>query len=350
MKHPLALWAFFAAAILLVPVYMLKFPIQKPIQNLQAEPVIVEKTVNWVENTQEIENENAETVESLQVADDGFDILDERTGEVFTVSAKEYTRGALAAEMPPTFHPEALKAQAVAAHTYALHQKQVREGEGYDLTADPENWKSYTTQEIFFERYGQAAPAYWQAICDAADAVAPYLLAYEGEPIVAAYCSMSAGQTEDAGNVWEGGAPYLVPVESPGDTRAPDYETTACFSAEEMRQLLLAAWPQAQLEGDPSGWIVVGERSESGYVTQVEVGGIQAHGKELREALDLRSSWMEISYTAAQGFSILVRGYGHGVGLSQYGADYMARQGASFDEILLHYYPGTTLTVAANAE
>lgn len=286
---------------------------------------------------------------TIPVSGENFRILHEHTGKIFEVSPKEYVRGALAAEMPPTFHPEAMKAQAVAAHTYALcRREQARaNGEKSDFSADPENWKVYTTEKLFRERYGDLADAYWEAICQAADEVAGYILTYEGEPIVAAYHSMSSGKTEDASNVWTGGKPYLVPVDSFGDTLAPDYRMTVTLSADELAGALRKAWPDLVLEGDASGWIGEAQRSESGYITEITVGNQTVSGADFRSALDLRSSDFTVSYDGGE-FTFKVVGYGHGVGLSQYGADYMARQGASFDEILLHYYQGAALAAAAS--
>ena len=217
---------------------------------------------------------------------------------------------------------------------------------GADFSADPQGWKSYTTEKLFRERYGDLADAYWKAICGAADEACPYLLTWEGEPIVAAYNSMSSGTTEDASNVWTGSEPYLVPVESFGDTLAPDYETTERFPVQEVAEKLQNAWPDISLGEDPAGWLKVTERSEGGYVTGMTAGDRAIHGKELRSLLGLRSSDFTVACDGAS-FTFTVRGYGHGVGLSQYGADYLARQGATFDEILAHYYPGATLGVIA---
>lgn len=293
------------------------------------------------------EKERPEPTDTIQISGDDFRILDERTGKIFEVSAKDFVRGALAAEMPPTFHPEAMRAQAVAAHTYALcRRQQAREsGEKSDFSADPENWKAYTTEKLFRQRYGDLADTYWKTICQAADEVVSYILTYEDEPIVAAYHSMSSGKTEAASNVWIGGKPYLIPVDSFGDTLAPDYRMTANYTADELSRTLKKAWPDIVLDGDASGWVGEPKRSESGYVTQIQIGNKTLSGSDVRTALGLRSSDFTISYDGGK-FTFKVVGYGHGVGLSQYGADYMARQGASFDEILLHYYPGVTLSVA----
>lgn len=294
------------------------------------------------------------TTPAVTVADDGFRILDDRTGKVFEVSARDYVRGALAAEMPPTFHPEALKAQAVAAHTYALRLREQNRAapdeslKGADFSADPHGLEElYRPKALPRAVLGRIwrTPT-WKAICGAADEACPYLLTWEGEPIVAAYHSMSSGTTEDASNVWTGSEPYLVPVESFGDTLAPDYETTERFPVQEVAEKLQNAWPDISLGEDPAGWLKVTERSEGGYVTGMTAGDRAIHGKELRSLLGLRSSDFTVACDGAS-FTFTVRGYGHGVGLSQYGADYLARQGATFDEILAHYYPGATLGVIA---
>lgn len=281
-----------------------------------------------------------------------FRLLDESTGKHLTLTTKEYVRGALAAEMPPTFHAEAMKAQAVAAHTYALCVQRLQEQtpdpsyRGADFTCNTKEWRSFVTEEQFRARYGSLADAYWNAICTAADAVSDYVLLYEGEPIVAAYHSMSTGMTEDGANVWQGDAPYLRAVESRGDALAPDFEVKTALTADEVRKALEKAFPGVLLGDTPERWITPGERSAGGYLLEVNVGDRTLHGKELRAALGLRSSALEIAYSQ-NSFTFTTKGYGHGVGLSQYGADFYARQGMAFWEILSHYYTGATLGAAA---
>ena len=283
---------------------------------------------------------------------DSFQILNLTTGEVDTVSRLDYIKGAICSEMPPDFHQQAMMAQGVASLTYAvraaLEQQQAPDSDlnGADFSADPQNWQGYVTQELAEERYGDKFEQYWSKISQAAEAVQNYILLYEESPIVAAYHSMSAGVTETAANVWTSDVPYLQPVESEGDLLAPDYESTAQFSAQEVAQRIAAEYPDCQLTGDPSGWFSEPVYSESGYVTQIQVGGLTLHGKDIRRIFDLRSSCFSLSLSEDGGtFTFQVKGYGHGVGLSQYGADYLARQGNSFDQILLHYYTGATLAV-----
>jgi len=261
------------------------------------------------------------------------------SGEVAELSLEDFALGALCSEMPATFEPEALKAQAVSARTWALYQRRLKELSGsddpVDFEADPQNWKGYVTRQQAEERFGEAFDEYWAALSQAAEETRGQILCYQGEPIAAAYHAISAGQTEDARYVWGQALPYLQAVESRGDELAPGYEEELSFSWGEFCQAL--GLPQ-----EPQPTVEVLERSPSGYVTQVLVGKEQLTGQELRSALGLRSSCFSLSQ-GEEGLTFCTQGYGHGVGLSQYGADFMARQGSDYREILAHYYPGAQL-------
>jgi len=277
-----------------------------------------------------------------------FRVLDERTGEIHLVSVRDYVRGVVAAEMPASFHPEALKAQAVAAHTFALHQQMVQQRipdpdlRGADFSADPQGRMGFVTEEVARLIFGYREDEHWQIITDAVDEVLELILKHEGEPIVAAFHAMSAGATEYASNVWVGSAPYLVPAPSQGDLSAPGFETREAFETSLLQRLLHEHHPGIIFEGNPADWLEVTERSSSGYVAAIRVGDTLLRGIDVRRALYLRSHHFEIDFSGSE-FTFTVRGYGHGVGLSQRGAEYMARQGATFEEILANYYPGTAL-------
>jgi stage II sporulation protein D len=379
MKVWIVCIAVLAVAIVGIPMLAVRFPalpteenavVHAPTMPAVQEPVATpslpevseapaqSSAMEMPENEDEVEETviiaEAEPLES-DYGVQSFLILDQTTGEVVEVSLREYERGAVASEMPVSFHPEALKAQAVAAHTYALHhhytQLQTPDPtlQGADFAADPSNMKVYITEETAREFYGEEyADAYWAKICEAVDSVLPYILEYEEEPIVAAYHAISAGQTEAAENVWVGSADYLQPTISEGDYLAPDYEVETVISIEEVRNTLQNAYPEMDLSGDPETWFAQTERSQSGYILSIVVGGVDVPGKDLRTLFDLRSHNMDIAYTDA-GFSFITYGHGHGVGLSQYGADFMARQGYTYDQILEHYYQGATLRRAAGA-
>lgn len=291
------------------------------------------------------EEAGADTEAAERMAKESFHILDRTTGKIETVSVQDYVRGAVCSEMPATFHTEALKAQAVSAHTYGLNMQQEaeREGREYDFAADPSDWKGYVTKQQAEERFGVYFEEYWGKVQQAADSVIGKIMVYEGQPIAAAYHAISAGTTEAAVNVWGNPVAYLVPAESKGDQRAPGYEETVTFTADEVKAAVTAAFPDVTLEGEPESWFELKEYSDSGYVTKIAAGGEEITGLDFREALGLRSSNLTLTCNGNT-FTITTKGYGHGVGLSQYGADYMARQGADYQEILEHYYPGAQLS------
>ena len=294
------------------------------------------------------ETPEKETLAAIKTTNE-FRILNTSTGKVQRVSRIDYVRGAVCAEMPPSFHTQALAAQALAANTYAIRCKLEQEKKpdkalkGADFSADPDNWRGYVTKAQAEERFGNKFDVYWGKICEGADLGSGYVAVYEDEPIVAAYHSLSAGKTEAASNVWQGNAPYLLPAESFGDTLAEGYETTAVFTPQEVKKRLQKENAAVDLtDNDYENWFETTEYSDSGYVLDILCGGQRFSGIDLRRIFELRSSNFDISYEKS-GFTFSVRGYGHGVGLSQYGADYMARQGADFKEIIEHYYTGCEL-------
>ena len=278
-------------------------------------------------------------------------IYDQGTGEVVDLSLSEYTRYAIAAEMSADYHLEALKAQGVAALTYALfqamEQRSLPEEErdpalhGADFAADPGNNRGYMTEENAKAFYGERFDYCWSKITQAAQTACRCVALWEGEPIAAAYHAISAGETtERAENIWLAPLPYLVEVDSSWDILAPGYKSTVTVADGELEELLTAAG--ATLLPDPASWLEIEERSPAGYVTAIRAGSLTLHGNQLRNLLGLRSAAFELERTYS-GYTFYVRGYGHGAGLSQAGADYLARQGWGFDEILRHYYTGITL-------
>ncbi len=276
-----------------------------------------------------------------------FRIKNLSTGEVETVSARDYVIGAVASEMPASFSVEALKAQAVAAHTYALRRKLDAASGDADFEADPSNYKGYMTEELARVWFGDNFDVYWSRIAGACDEVLGKVLVYQEEPIIAAYHSMSAGLTESAETVWHTGVPYLVPVESAGDMLARNFEVETDVTADEVKGLLVAKFPDIKLPSDKTKWFDIKKRSESGTITELVAGDVTMTGQDAREMFTLRSANFTVGYANGK-FTFTTLGYGHGVGLSQYGADYMARQGATYDEILAHYYSDAALVDISN--
>ncbi|MEG1448677.1 MAG: stage II sporulation protein D [Oscillospiraceae bacterium] len=259
------------------------------------------------------------------------------TEEIEEVSQRDYVIGAVCAEMPPSFHKEALKAQAVASHTYALYNKSLSKNKDFNFTANPQQFKGYAKYDDIKERYGNNFEEYYGKVKDAVDEVFEDILVYDDRVILSCYHAMSNGTTETAENVWNESLPYLKPVESEGDLLNPRYEEDIVYTEKEAENLLKSHFPDIKLINDKSKWFNILENSDSGYVKKIKVGDTETTGPEVRKIFDLRSACFDITFENEQ-FTFTTKGYGHGVGLSQVGSDFLARQGKSYDEILLHYF------------
>lgn len=256
-----------------------------------------------------------------------------------------YLVGVVRAEMPASFAPEALKAQTVAARTYTLYKMRQggNHGDTADLCTDPGCCQAYLEETQARHNWGTQADAYEQKIEDAVRSTDGQAILYGGEPILAVFHSSSAGKTRAAGEVWVNDLPYLQAVDSPetGET-IPNYYSRVELSTEEFRRQVQALWPEADLSGEVEGWLSQAVTDEAGSVETLCVGGVRVKGAELRSALGLRSACFTWEVQGEQ-LVFFVTGYGHGVGLSQYGANRMAESGAGWQEILTHYYTGVTI-------
>ena len=277
-----------------------------------------------------------------------FKILDKSTGQVITVSDRDFLYGAIVTEMMPSEEEEALKAQGVAAYTYYSRLRHLQrenpdpELKGADFSADMENWNIYVTKEQMQERWGDTFEGYYEKLTKIVDEIYGQTLQYDGELICAVYCAISSGQTESSEDIWGGECSYLIPVASPGDAFANGYQTSVSLTEEQIRSTIEKEWPDCNLDSDPSSWFGGSQRTGSGSVETIEIGGQSIKGADVRTAFSLRSSNFEVNYSAGT-FTFTVTGYGHGVGMSQAGACYMAGQGTNYRDILSWYYPGTVL-------
>lgn len=244
---------------------------------------------------------------------------------------EEYVAGVVAAEMPAAFPLEALKAQAVAARTYEVRQMRAA-GSGsvlYDVG------QAYADEAQQREKWGENYGAYAAKVRRAVRETAGEIMAYGGEPILAAFHAQSGGKTENAENVWDSPMPYLVSVDSAEDKDAPGYETEVFFTTAELLEKLAAQGEPTQTAETLSVEIL--GRTDAGYVSEAAAGGLRLTGRQLREALGLRSANFTVEKRDG-GFAFRTYGYGHGVGMSQYGASYLAEKGMDYHEILKHYY------------
>ncbi|WP_051411477.1 stage II sporulation protein D [Ruminococcus flavefaciens] len=291
------------------------------------------------------ENKNAQKVICSQ---EPYKVLDIESGQVLDVSVRDYVIGAVCAEMPASFHEEALKAQAVAAHTYAERQRlrakasPAPELGGADFSNDTALYQGFFTKEQARERFGERFDESYGKISAAVDEVLPYIITYDDAPIIAAFHSMSAGYTESAENVWGTPVDYLVEVDSRSDLTAPKFREEKKFSRDELKNALETAFDGISLGDDMSEWIRINTISDAGTVLSADVGGKSATGNDIRLALGLRSASFDVRIDGDTAV-ITTKGYGHGVGMSQYGANAMAEEGKRWRDIIAHYYPDCTI-------
>ena len=271
---------------------------------------------------------------------DIFTLFDLSAGETVQVSRNELIPAAIACEMDLSAPREALKAQAVACYT--LFSRKRATGEA--ITCDSENWQVWVPEDRMRERWGEDFESNLAVLRETADQVAGQLLEWEGAPILAAYFAISSGATESSKNVWGGELPYLQAVASPGDCFSSGYLSTVTLSPEEFRNAAeIDAETPPDLSGDPKDWLTDIVTTPSGYVRSASLGGVNVSGVDLRSAFSLRSACFQVEYDG-ENFQFTVEGWGHGVGMSQAGAAYLAKRGKTYREILSYYYPGTILT------
>ena len=266
----------------------------------------------------------------------------QRDGTVTEMTMGDYLWCVVAAEMPASFEAEALRAQAVCARTYSLWKLGARshEEDGADICADSACCQAYITPEDAAQRWAQDAQAFTVKVAGAVADTDGQVLTYGGAPIQAVFFSSAAGSTADAAEVWGRSLPYLVPVDSPEGEEVPNYRSTVTLTADEVRKLAETEGLGCDLSGEPSGWFTNVVRSASGRVASLSLGGASLSGGAARSLFSLRSACFDVS--EAEGvFTFSVTGYGHGVGMSQYGANAMAKEGREFRDILTWYYTGT---------
>lgn len=269
------------------------------------------------------------------------------TGEVKEFAIDDYLEGVVAAEMPASYDTEALKAQAVAARTYTLYKKLhggsgIESHKGADVCTDYHHCKAYSSEEKLRQNWGAKYDEYHEKISGAVRGTAGEILVYEGEPINAVFHAISSGRTENVSEVWGGELPYLKSVESEGDTLASGYESTARFPMEEFYTILEGAGCAVDRGADP-GTIVSGlSHTEGGSVAKISFFGTEFAGTKVRTLFSLRSANFTLAFESGEAV-FTVHGYGHGVGMSQQGANYMARNGYLYKDILTRYYTGTEI-------
>ena len=253
-------------------------------------------------------------------------------GRVRAMELEQYVYRVVLGEMPLNFEVEALKAQAVATRTYTMRRVERGDKHNGAVCTDYTCCQAYREPEDYLAQGGTQAKL--DKLSDAVAETCGQVLRYNGELITATYFASAGGSTEDACQVWGSEIPYLVSVPSPDD----GLEKTRTFSAEEFQAKLGVC-----LEGNPTKWFGEVSYTTGGGVETMKIGEKTYSGVKLRSMLGLRSTVFTVTATETA-VTVSTQGYGHRVGMSQYGADAMAVSGSTYEQILSHYYQGTTLT------
>ena len=258
-------------------------------------------------------------------------------GNVTTeMDLQEYLVGVLLKEIPGEFHMEAQRAQAVVARTYTLRTIQFKDKHLENaICVDPQCCQGYEDISEYLHNGGSEDRI--NLAREAVDQTKGEVLTYEGTLIDATYFSCSGGQTEDALAVWGIDIPYLQSVSSPGEEHATYYWDSVQFTFDEFQDAL-----SLELDGSPGSWFGSTTYTKGGGVETIRIGDRVYSGTELRTKLGLRSTAFSISVSNGK-ITIITKGFGHRVGMSQYGANAMALNGAQYSQILTHYYPGTEI-------
>lgn len=281
--------------------------------------------------TKTVKKENTETKQEKSKENKTYVTIYRKKGTVEQIELEEYLVGVVAAEMPASFNSEALKAQAVLARTYAL--KKISKGE--KLT-DTVSTQAYIDKNEMQNKWGNEYSKYYNKIVSAVNSTKGRVVKYNGNYIEALYHSTSNGKTENAKEVWGQDIPYLKSVDSSWDKKTTSYLKIENKEFNTLMKVL-------GINFDKNTNIEILSRDESGRVSEVKVADKTYTGVEFRTLLNLRSADFDISVTD-NGLEIITRGYGHGVGMSQYGANEMAKLGYNYKDIINHYFTNVKIT------
>ena len=286
-----------------------------------------------VENPVNIEHTNVDNTSTNNTTNSSVSEITiyRSNGNVINLNMTDYLIGVVSSEMPASFNLEALKAQSVLARTYALKAKQT----GKKLT-DTVSTQSYIDIDQMKNKWGNSFNTYYNKIKNAVENTNGEYLSYNGNYIEALYHSTNNGKTESSLDVFGNYYPYLISVSSEYDKNASSYLKAISMPLDTISNKL-------GLSLNNDSVISILSYTDGGNIKEININGNNFSGKKVRELLNLRSADFDISISDNNA-NITTRGYGHGVGMSQYGANGMANAGYSYKNILSHYYPGTTLT------
>lgn len=302
-------------------------------------------------NQNNIEEENKKGKEEDRIQYDyskysKINLYHTKTSQNEEIPIDQYLYGVVSAEMPASYEMEALKAQAIVARTYTIYQviHSVGKHPGSDICDDSTCCQAWISKEDRLAKWEESVrSSNWDKIVEAVDSTQGKIITYEGKPIDAFFHSNSGGVTETAINVWGGtNFPYLQSVETAGEDGYSQYHSEVELSREELVGKLKEKHPEVQINFEEGNCIEIKEYTESKRVKTIRFGNIEIAGTEARSLLGLKSTNFSFEMNGDK-IKFVVKGYGHGVGMSQTGADSMAKSGSNCEEIVKHFYCGVEI-------
>ena len=300
---------------------------------------------NKPKSTKVVEEENP--YEVMDEESPTINVYDTDKNKVVKMDIEEYLYGVISSEMPSSFDIEALKAQAIAARTYVIYKRDNNVTTGHSnavVCTNSAHCQAYASYDTLKETKGENwINSDYNLVKEAVDDTKGQIIVYEDKPILPLYFSTSAGKTENSEDVFSTQYPYLVSVDSPYDTVSPRYETIYEIDKTKFIQSLKSYYPSAGITVDNlNSQVKILNWTTGGCVKTIQIGSIKIKGTELRKILSLNSANFTIGYSG-NNIEFNVKGYGHGVGLSQWGAQGMALEGYKYYDILFHYYQDTDI-------
>ncbi len=312
--------------------------------------ILTKKDAKFVETSSKSNNEIIENTDSTQENIKStynyknygtIKLLHKKTGEVEQVNIDDYLCNVVSAEMPADYEIEALKAQAVVARTYTIYKINNKKHENADICDDSTCCQAWVDKETRFSRWEESKrESNWEKIQKCIQETQGQIITYQNQPINAFFHANSGGKTELPVNVWGGtGLPYLQVVETAGEEGYKQYESEVELTQDELIEKLKTKYSDISIDFSNQENLKILEYTDSGRVKTVKFGNHEISGVETRTLLGLKSTNFEISKENDK-IKFTVKGYGHGVGMSQTGADAMAKQGKNYKEIINHFYSG----------
>ena len=336
--------------IYLLSFILICFVVPAMLSRRTASTVAQENTgVEVQENQQSTENaegiSNQDETQNYEYSKYGtITLFHKKTGETEQVNLDDYLCNVVSAEMPADYEVEALKAQAIVARTYTIYKVLNKKHDNADICDDSTCCQAWISKDDRLARWEESKrDSNWQKICDCVNSTKGKVITYDNQPINAFFHSNSGGITEVPVNVWGGtGYPYLQSVETSGEDAYTQYSSEVVFTQEELINKLKEKYGDISIDFSNDDDIKILEYTESSRVKTVKFGNYELSGVETRTLLGLRSTNFEI-IKDGNNIKFSVKGYGHGVGMSQTGADSMAKQGSTAEEIIMHFYTGVEI-------